>query len=276
VQELAIWRFVIIQFNDHFYHFVVNFMSKGFKFYDKVAKKFGGYHTSSSKSREYPKGDPEKIFLEKIIEFSGKNKIALDIGCADGRFTLSIAPRFKEVVGVDLSLEMLKSARRYQHSQKIKNVSFQAEDGEKTRFDDNSFDIIYSRRGPTFYKEFRRLLKPSGYFAEITVGEKDCADIKKIFGRGQGFGNWSKSTMKVHKEELVDNGFKIIFAREYFYNEYYKTYKDLDIFLQGVPIFEDYNLKRDKKRLEKYTNKFSLSKGIILKRHRIVIVAQKY
>ena len=49
-------------------------------FYDKVAKKFGGYgygngHKPIYKS-EYPAGNPEKIFKEKILELSSKDKIA--------------------------------------------------------------------------------------------------------------------------------------------------------------------------------------------------------
>ena len=63
-------------------------------FYDKVAKKFGGYHTDARYPKEYPNGDPEKVFKEKLLELSGKNKVVLDVGCADGRFTLSIASNF--------------------------------------------------------------------------------------------------------------------------------------------------------------------------------------
>lgn len=69
-------------------------------FYDKVAKKFGGYHTPSKHTTEYPNGEPEKVFKDKLLELSGKDKIALDTGCADGRFTLSIAPCFKKIVAI--------------------------------------------------------------------------------------------------------------------------------------------------------------------------------
>lgn len=60
-------------------------------FYDKVAKKFGGYGygIGPAYKSEYPAGDPEKVFKEKLLELSSKEKIALDIGCADGKFTLS-------------------------------------------------------------------------------------------------------------------------------------------------------------------------------------------
>lgn len=65
-------------------------------FYDKVAKKFGGYGYSTNPmyTSEYPSGEPEKVFKDKLLGLSSKDKTALDIGCADGKFTLAIAPFF--------------------------------------------------------------------------------------------------------------------------------------------------------------------------------------
>ena len=48
-------------------------------FYDKVAKKFGGYAYGKSHVKhltEYPNGDPEKIFKKKLIGLANKNKIS--------------------------------------------------------------------------------------------------------------------------------------------------------------------------------------------------------
>jgi tRNA G46 methylase TrmB len=60
-------------------------------FYDKVAKEFGRYHTEHKVFTEYPDKKPEDVFKEKLIDVSGQDKIALDVGCADGRFSLSMA-----------------------------------------------------------------------------------------------------------------------------------------------------------------------------------------
>ena len=76
-------------------------------FYDKVAKKFGGYGYGNGRKpvykSEYTKGNPEKIFKEKLLELSSKDKTALDIGCADGKFTLSVAPFFQKIYNIRLS-----------------------------------------------------------------------------------------------------------------------------------------------------------------------------
>lgn len=249
---------------------------KDFKFYDKVAKKFGSYSSHTYKSiTEYPKGEPEKVFKQKLIKVSGKNKIALDLGCADGKFSLLVSSYFKKIVAIDLSQGMLNAGIKWQKEQKVKNVSFERVDAYKTKYKGSSFDVIYSRRGPSKFLEIYRLLKKGGYFVEIEIGEKDVQKIKEVFGRGQDFGDWKESRLKKHKKELKDAGFKVIFSQEYVYNEYYKAEKDLVTFLEGVPIFEDFDVKKDKKYLEEYVKLYKTKKGIKLPRHRIVSVAQK-
>ncbi|MDD3531948.1 MAG: hypothetical protein PHR64_03065 [Candidatus Shapirobacteria bacterium] len=105
--------------------------------------------------------------------------------------------------------------------------------------------------------------------------ERDCQEIKEVFGRGQGFGEWNNPKLKRDKQALEKAGFEIIYAQDFFYNEFYPTYGDLDLFLQGVPIFEDFDSERDKEPLKTYIEKFKTNKGIKFPRHRIVIVAKK-
>ena len=244
-------------------------------FYDKVAKKFGNYSTPVKISREYTNGNPEDVFKEKLIEVSGKGKVAVDVGCADGRFTISISPYFSKVTAIDTSKGMLESAEKLQKKSNIINVSFLLKNLHNNDFGDESFDVIYSRRGPTDYPEFFRLLKENGYYIEIGIGEKDTQRIKEVFGRGQNYGDWHNSFLKKNIQEIEKAGLKIIFEKDYLYSEYYKSEKDLDIFLQGVPIFEDYDSRKDKNLLKKYVLENTTPKGIVLPRHRIVIVAKK-
>lgn len=244
-------------------------------FYDKVANKFGKYHTGAKYTVEYPAGEPEKVFKEKLLKLGGKQKVVLDVGCADGRFTLSMALNFKKIVAIDMSEGMLKAARKLQGKKNIKNIVFEKQDAFKTNYKDKSFDLVYSRRGPTPFMEAFRLLKPEGYFVEIDIGEQDCIEIKKVFGRGQNFGKWDTQRKEVVREKAEKLGFKTVFLKDFFYNEHYASYEDLDLFLQGVPIFEDYDTEKDKTHLQKYVDKYKTEKGIKLSRHRVVIVLQK-
>jgi SAM-dependent methyltransferase len=246
-------------------------------FYDRVAKKFGGYGYSPSSrcKREYPAGDPEKIFKEKILGLSSKDKIALDIGCADGKFTLSIAPYFKKVYGIDISKINLKIAEGHSTEKRNQNVEYSFQNAKQTLFKDSFFDLAYCRRGPTYYKEYHRILKTKGYYLEIGIGEKDTKELQEIFGRGQGYEKWNKSRLNQNLKELQCLGFKIVLAKNFYAFEYYPSYEELDLFLQGVPIFEDFDSEKDKPLLQKYVKKFSTDKGILLPRHRLVMVVQK-
>ena len=248
-------------------------------FYNKVAKKFGGYgYGNGAKPRyksEYPADDPEKIFKEKLLELSSKDKIALDIGCVDGKFTLSVSSFFKKVYGIDTSKVNLDIAKSHNVDERSKNVGYSLQDASHTSFEDSFFDIAYCRRGPSYYKEYLRVLKTKGYYLEIGIGEMDTVELQKIFGRGQGYGKWDKSRLDENLKELRSIGFKVFFAENFHYFEYYPSYKEFDLFLQSVPIFEDFDSEKDKAVLQKYIEKFATDKGIMLSRHRLVMVVQK-
>lgn len=228
-------------------------------FYDKVAKKFGGYGYGSlhKHKSEYPNGEPEKTFRDKLLDLASKHKTALDIGCADGKFTLSVASCFKKVYGIDTSKVNLDIAVASSGTTSENNVEYSLQDASKTSFQDSFFNLAYCRRGPTYYKEYHRLLKTKGHYMEIGIGEKDALELKQIFKRGQGYGAWKQSKLEANIKKLTDLGFQILLAENYHYIEYYPSYQDLDMFLQSVPIFEDFDSQKDKPLLKKGLVNFS-------------------
>src|SRR3990167_668739 len=221
-------------------------MSKDF--YDRVAKEFGGYSFITRKSEHetvFPSVDPENVFKSKLLEYSGKDVRVVDVGCGDCRFAFSIAGNFMEV------------------------------DAGKTGFEDNSFDLSFSRRGPTPYEEIGRILKPGGRFIVIEIGEQDAREIKVVFGRGQNYGSWDQSTVDHINKESSEAGFRTEFIEGYNYDEFYKSYADLELFLRRGPIIEDFKPEKDKSLLTGYEQMFKEGRGIKLPRHRVVAVLQK-
>ena len=242
-------------------------------FYDKVAKKFGGYAYGSNNPKyvsKYESQDPEKVFKDKLLALGGKSKVVLDIGCGDGKFTLGIADSFKKITGIDNSVELLVIANTKQKEQNSVNTRFLLQNAKKTTFKDKSFDIIYNRRGPSFYTEYYRILKKGGNYLEIGIGERDTMELKKIFGRGQNFGQWNNPRLQKDKKEFKKLRFTVKMAKDYYYTEYYQSSQEFDNFLEGVPIFEDYETDEDRKYFEEYVIKFKTKEGIALKRHRVV------
>lgn len=247
-------------------------------FYDEVAKKFGGYdlvddepeHTS-----EYPSGDPDEIFKEKIRELADSSLTALDIGCGDGTFSFNIADRFAKIVGLDSSKELLRIAKQRATEHKSDNLEFVFGDAAKTPFGNGSFDIIFNRRGPSFYDEYARLLKEDGHYVEIGIGEKDAMELKQAFGRGQNYGSWDQSRLEQDKSKFERAGVNVIFARDFFYSESYASGNEFERFLKRVPIFEDFDPVEDRKFLDTYFLEHLEGPRVKLNRHRVVYVVQK-
>jgi SAM-dependent methyltransferase len=206
-------------------------------FYDKVAKKFGALSPQVQHRTEYPAGEPEKLFEQKVLELGGKEKIALDAGCGSGGFTLRMAPHFRRIIGIDSSGERVTQARAEQQTQGIGNAQFERRVAEQSDFAPAAFDVVYSRRGPTPYDEFHRILKAGGHVLHIGIGEKDAWELKRIFGRGQGFWEWKTGALEQAEERLRHTGFQMVSGQEFLHDEYYASSHDLDLFLQGVPIF---------------------------------------
>ena len=242
-------------------------------FYDKVAKKFGGYAYATNKLEyfsKYENQDPEKVFKDQPLALGDKEKVVLDIGCGDGKFAFETTNSFKKITGIDTSVKLLAIANKKQKEQNVTNTEFLLQSAEKTTFEAETFDILYNRRGPIFYNEYYRILKNGGFYLEIGIGQKDTLELKSIFGSGQGFGKWNLSRSLKDQAEFNKLGFNIKMAQDFYYSEYYVTREDFDRFLQGVPIFEDYDTEKDKNYFEEYVKKFSTEKGILLERHRVV------
>lgn len=244
-------------------------------FYDAVAARFGEYRTPARHTADYPAGDPEAVFEWHLRASADPTKRALDVGCGDGRFTLAMADAFREIVGIDRSAGMLAVAGRRRREHGVANVRFVRAEAQTAPFRDRSFAVVYSRRGPTPYDELARLLEHGGSCLHVGIGERDARELKEVFGRGQGFERRHTSWLAGSRARQESAGLRVVVAEEYLYDEHYPTREDLETFLQGVPIFEDFDPEADRARLDAYAVRARTSDGIRLPRHRFVTVAQK-
>lgn len=109
----------------------------------------------SDPNRQYRQWDLEEFFhtgkedvaaIFKIADelgLPGQHHRALDFGCAVGRLTRALAPRFGECQGLDISEPMVKRARELNSS--ISNCSFDVQTEPKLRrFHQNYFDCVLS------------------------------------------------------------------------------------------------------------------------------------
>lgn len=88
-----------------------------------------------------------------------ENKIILDIGCGTGiqaNYLIETFPGIKRIFGVDESLKMIQVTREESVNPK---VSFIKSDMNSLPFEDNTFDIIYSRYTMHYSKNLSKTLE---------------------------------------------------------------------------------------------------------------------
>jgi ubiquinone/menaquinone biosynthesis C-methylase UbiE len=115
----------------------------------------------------------------------------LDIACGTGLTTLAaaaeIGPR-GEIIGVDLSGEMIAFARRRAARRDASNVRFLRRDAEKLDLPGACFDIVLCSLGLMYVpqpdqalREMRRVLRPGGRLALAVWGERSRCGWSPVF-----------------------------------------------------------------------------------------------
>lgn len=116
--------------------------------------------------------DEERAAIERY--FTDRNGNVLDLGCGVGRTTLPLHERGFDVVGVDVSEEMIAAAR-----QVSPEIEFRVDDATNLNFDASTFDyVLFSHNGIDYIHpeserrrallEIKRVLKPGGTFVFST------------------------------------------------------------------------------------------------------------
>lgn len=99
--------------------------------------------------------------------------IAIDIGCATGRTTFSVAPYFDKVIGYDISPEMIKVAAEKRSNTGVANVEFKETDIENgIPLEDDSVSLVVMNLGTAsdvmdtrrIILGIKRVLKKDGRF----------------------------------------------------------------------------------------------------------------
>lgn len=118
-------------------------------------------HVLSSKREE----TAWKDLLKKKL---GKANRVLDVGAGTGFLSLMLAEMGYEVVGVDVSKNMIDRAKGKAEKKGLK-IDFRVDDAENLSFEDNSFDAVVNRAvlwtlpdPEKAVREWKRVLKPDG------------------------------------------------------------------------------------------------------------------
>lgn len=126
--------------------------------------------------------------LGRLVEIANPQEDwrVLDIGTGTGHTALALAPHVREVIGLDLTEEMLVEARKLADERDVVTVSFQVADVHQLpRELDGSFDLVTCRRAAHHFSdidraliEMVRTLRPGGMLLidDRSVPEDDWVD----------------------------------------------------------------------------------------------------
>ena len=87
---------------------------------------------------------------------------------------------------------------------------------------------------------------------------------------------WDVRRVDRDTAEFLGCGLQIVRAENYLYKELYPSTEMFERFLEGVPIFEDFDRIKDARVLNAYYRQHTTEKGEIeLDRHRVVYALKK-
>ncbi|TCC57660.1 class I SAM-dependent methyltransferase [Kribbella pittospori] len=104
----------------------------------------------------------------------GPDDHVLDVGCGTGLTTRDASKRAASAVGVDISAQMVATARRLAEQEGLQNVSFEQADVQDHAFPAQRFSLGISRFGTMFFTDpevaftnIARTLRPGSRFVQL-------------------------------------------------------------------------------------------------------------
>ncbi|MBD7937792.1 methyltransferase domain-containing protein [Cytobacillus sp. Sa5YUA1] len=120
----------------------------------------------------------ENIF-DQLVCLHTKDKVTLDFGCGDGRFTKKYALYAKQMIGADSSIQFIHTATKT----KPDNTTFiVAHSKNELPFKPAFFDLAITRKGPTsIYQQLPHYVKEGGLILVLHPGENEGKELSTWF-----------------------------------------------------------------------------------------------
>lgn len=223
-------------------------------------------------------------FYKIIEENTNESSLCLDLGTGGGEKVLKYYPKVGMVIATDLSNSMILTANENKKNYPEKNVKFVKMNNLEMTFPNRLFDLVSARHTMIDAKQVYDSLKDGGILIIEGVDQKDCWDLKELFGRGQAYHDEMSLSEKEYQDVQLA-GFSSVEKIEILEEEYYETEEDLFALLVKTPILDDFseihvNDDVEHKKIEldlfdEYVRKNKTEKGILLRRVSYGIVGRK-
>ena len=196
-------------------HNVTDQNADGLPFFKKNSKAYANSLSHSS-------GDDLSALIDRLPNDEGIR--ALDVATGTGFTGFRLAQKYKLVVGLDVTSEMLLEARNLAAEKRLDNLVFVLGRSEKMPFLDHTFDVVTCRRAAhhfsdkkKFVSEVRRVLKPGGTFGFVDMlsPENDKDDSFNKLERIRDPTHLSAETKNFWENAVLKEGFSIEFSQTY-------------------------------------------------------------
>ena len=196
-------------------HNVTDQNADGLSFFKKNSKAYANSLSHSS-------GDDLSALIDRLPNDEGIR--ALDVATGTGFTGFRLAQKYKLVVGLDVTSEMLLEARNLAAEKRLDNLVFVLGRSEKMPFLDHTFDVVTCRRAAhhfsdkkKFVSEVRRVLKPGGTFGFVDMlsPENDKDDSFNKLERIRDPTHLSAETKNFWENAVLKEGFSIEFSQTY-------------------------------------------------------------
>lgn len=129
----------------------------------------------------------DKHVLNRVVELAQPQaqQAALDVATGTGHTAFALAPFVREVIAIDVTIEMLIEGRKLKAERGVSNVEFRLADAHDLPFDNSAFDIVTCRRAAHHFVdigksliEMKRVLTNGGRLVidDRSVPEDDFVD----------------------------------------------------------------------------------------------------
>ncbi len=126
----------------------------------------------------------EQLFNETLGKIKKRVNVSdciIDYGCGTGTLSIEVSGNVKEIIGIDISKNMIKIAKQKTKNRNIENIEYIKTTLFDERFKKESFDIILAFNVLHFLKDttkvvqrINELLKPGG----LLISETPCMSEK--------------------------------------------------------------------------------------------------